>query len=336
MAFITGSANSAAELRTALINACTANGWVESSGIISKGNAYIKLTAGAQSLIVYGGTGQSGSNITNGPVIPSGGSISTVPGGTELWASAAGCPTVITFPATYHIHVQESPNEVYCWINYSISKWAWCAFGQSPASGVPGTGVWFSGNSPGRNIVSFARIGPTAGAPGGYSECLSSCALFWDTAVGTSNIGFSSGNASFIHHALDGNSWSVSGTAAGALSGVSWAGFPSVACAVLPAAPHIARSPNIWSAESILIPIQPHIYRPSAMVSMVGDIAHARYVRLDNYEAGQVVVLGSDAWRIYPWLERNPAARDAGGLSTAPGRTTHSGTLGIAIRYDGA
>ncbi|WP_238707868.1 hypothetical protein, partial [Comamonas testosteroni] len=63
MPYYTGSISSYDELLTAVVNACTANGWAYNSGILSKGNAFFKLSAVStgsyRGLNVEGGTGQN-------------------------------------------------------------------------------------------------------------------------------------------------------------------------------------------------------------------------------------------------------------------------------------
>ena len=88
-------------------------------------------------------------------------------------------------------------------------------------------------------------------------------------------------------------------------------------------------SPSAWNGESVLVPIQVITSRPSNLWSLVGELTHARYVRLDNLEPGQLITLGPDRWKVYPFYRKDATARDGGdGID-------HTGTLGWAIRYDG-
>ena len=95
------------------------------------------------------------------------------------------------------------------------------------------------------------------------------------------------------------------------------------------AAPHIERSPSAWNGESPLLPIQAYVWRASAKCSLVVDMRHARYLRIDNYEPGQIITLGGDSWKVYPFYRKASSARNGGiGID-------HTGTFGWAIRYDG-
>lgn len=70
MAYYTGAANNFGDLQTALLTACTANGWTLADGILSKGLAFVRpyisstltITEGP-GLLIEGGTGKSGSGI---------------------------------------------------------------------------------------------------------------------------------------------------------------------------------------------------------------------------------------------------------------------------------
>ena len=42
MAYVSGNASSAADVLTALITACTANGWTNTSGVLSKGSVHVR------------------------------------------------------------------------------------------------------------------------------------------------------------------------------------------------------------------------------------------------------------------------------------------------------
>jgi len=60
------------------------------------------------------------------------------------------------------------------------------------------------------------------------------------------------------------------------------------------------------------------------------DLQNARTLRVDNYDPGQIITLGDDQWRIYPFYRKNADQRD--GTTSSGG--DHSGTMGWAIRYD--
>ena len=93
--------------------------------------------------------------------------------------------------------------------------------------------------------------------------------------------------------------------------------------------PLISRAASAWSSETILIPISCFKVQASSKVSLICDLQDSRYIRLNNYEPGQIITLGNDRWVVYPFYKKNTATPDGGvGID-------HSGTFGWAIRYDG-
>lgn len=89
--------------------------------------------------------------------------------------------------------------------------------------------------------------------------------------------------------------------------------------------------PSLWNSESVLLPIQAMVPRPSNRYSTVIDCAHARYMRIDNHAPFEILTIGSEQWMVMPWLRKNSAVRNGGIAATAA--DVHSGTLGWAVRY---
>lgn len=325
MAFVAGSANTVNEVLSALQNACTANGWALSSGILSKGDCYAKPFINDGTIALIAGTGQSGTTVTNTPVVVA--NSAYVPGYPNLWTSLSGIDNAIAYPLTYSIHIMENPNEVYLFINHSVDNWSYIAFGQSPIADLPGTGIWYGGTGIGKNIVPSSNISNT-GANGHLS-----CALFSYVAQGGTSGNSMQTIKCFFHHSINDlpSEWSGAGVnGVGTPDTISWAGMPSQANATLTLMPLMTREPSVWNSGAALHPIQPSIIRPDNRRSVVGNLSNARYARIDNIDPGQIVTIGNEKWRFYPWLKKNIADRNATGADKS-----HSGTYAIAIRYDG-
>lgn len=300
MAYVTGSAGNFNDLLLAFQQACTANDWTLTGAVLSKGACVMQLGIAGNYLSLLGGTGidSQGALVAPGPMTAAIGPIwSTEPFG---------------FPLTYEVHVLTAPDEVYLVVNYAVDRFQWLAFGCSPVPGLPGTGNWY-GASLGQITPYYYAIsmGLTNGAT--YPNSIAP-ALFWNSNA-------YDGRSSVFHHGLDGGGWTwgqgynYGVTAADALTALN---------------PCLSRQPNTWNGETVLLPIQPLIGRPSNKVSIVGDLAHARYLRNDNLGPGQVIALGPDRWKTYPWYRKNASARDGTNYNG-----TDSGTLGWAVRYTG-
>ncbi|MFI8609524.1 hypothetical protein ACIGFL_14560 [Pseudomonas sp. NPDC077649] len=301
MAYYSGSANSLADILSALQAACIAHGWsvVGGGNVLQKGSAYVAVTVSGNSLFVRGGTGVSGTTV-------SGASPYSVRLG-ELNSSVA-----LAWPSSYEIFLFEEPDEVFLVVNSNVDRYYWLAFGISAISGVPGTGLWFGATSSDSTAGSI-WISATGGGTAEGGPFPTSAALFWTTVYAQN---------AYIHHDFDGLGWGP-GKPQNLLTTI---GAPN---AVTCAAPHIERTPASWNGESMLIPIQVFVCRASSKRSLACDLLNARYVRLNNYDPGQILTLGPDRWKILPWYKKNGAVPNGGnGIS-------HTGTFGWAVRYDG-
>lgn len=316
MAYVTGSATSMADLLTALQTACTGNGWTLSGNVLSKGTCYASVTVSGSVMSIFGGTGIDGSNALTGGYAYD-----------AQMRYLAG--QAITWPATYEIFIASDPDEVYVVLQHNVTRYLWLGWGQSPAAGIPGTGNWYAasaGHDSSSSTIAIAPVGmhpvgvPTFSVPGiGFITQIDGI-----TANAQNPVNF------FAQHGLDSNAWSAEGSnGAGSLPNDYFNNRPSVACCAPYLDPLLSRQPNAWNGESVLLPIQMYVDRGSSKRSMVSELGHARHVRIDNIDPGQIITLGSDSWKVYPWYQKNAAERDG----TTGG--THTGTLGWAVRYDG-
>ncbi len=116
------------------------------------------------------------------------------------------------------------------------------------------------------------------------------------------------------------------------LEGVQWSSsynFYNNVQAVRLIQPLISRQPSAFSSEAIFLPIQIAVPRASNKTSIVADVKNARYLRIDNYEPGQILTLGNDKWMVFPFHRKNITARNGGDY------IDHTGTFGWVIRYEG-
>lgn len=294
MAYYSGSAVDMAAVRTALVDACTSKGWSWDVGteMLSKGAAFLRLQVAAGYLTLQARTSASSG---------------AAPGLVRIgnWNTT----DVITWPVSYDVFVFEA--EVYLVIQYSIDNYQWAAFGVSTVLNMPGSGMWV-GASQGDGALSagaYITIGPASSASGVAGAV--SPALFW---------GAEAPNAwqrnYWIHSDLDGAGWLLGTAVDAAPVGIS---------ALVPL---MAILPNSWNSEAVMLPIRGWKVRASSKISLTADLVNARYTRMDNYEPGQIVAIGDDQWKLFPWHRKNSAARNGGtGIN-------HTGTLGWALRYE--
>lgn len=297
MAYYTGTANDMAAVRQALIEACTlpAEGWAwdGSSEVLSKGPTFVRLSLAGNYLRLYGrASATAGEMPVPRQMGPFGGHAQyPLPG--------------LIWPVQYRLFV--FPQEVYCVIQYGVDVFQWCAFGQSTVNGLAGTGTWVEATAAG--ALTYYQYGLGLSNTSGWLTNVEFCpAPFW-AMVHSADYG------SNVHSDLDGQGWSMLPDEAATLIGVS-------AIATL-----INVLPNTWNSEAVLLPIRAYRLRPAGKVSLVADLEHARYTRIDNYAPGQIIDIGGTRWMILPFYRKNSDARSGG--------DNHSGTLGWAIRYEG-
>ena len=86
---------------------------------------------------------------------------------------------------------------------------------------------------------------------------------------------------------------------------------------------------NKWNGQALLV--TPEIYfgaLGNTFKMYLGYIEHLRFIRIDNYNLGDTITLGSDQWKVFSFAQKNASIRD-GNISG----TGLSGTGGFACRY---
>ncbi|SFB48389.1 hypothetical protein [Azotobacter beijerinckii] len=289
MAYYSGTANDLTALRQALIDACGLEGWSwnGTTEVLSKGTMFLRLQIVSGYLTLLGRTSATAGDA---PDVVRIGQLGSTP---------------LAYPLTYEIFA--FAGEVYLVVNYSVDYYQWCAFGDSTVQGLPGSGMWV-GASIGS---SAASSGVTIDAAyGGAGSSTTTAALFW----GTNAVSGANRNA-WLHSDLDAQGWWLAQTLTGESIGVK------------ASVPLIGLLPNAWNSEAVLLPIRTWKIRPSNKLSLIADLENARYTRVDNYTPGEIVTLGSDRWKIFPWYRKDAANRNGG--------SSHTGTFGWALRYEG-
>lgn len=336
MAYTTGSASSLSDIRSALIAACTPNGWTwdATNQVLYKGAMFLNLTYTARRLFFQGRTSLLGGGLTPGSTVSIGKSCTDA------------CTTFrnldLAFPVTYHIFVYT--DEVYLICNFSSVYYQWATFGLSTVTGLDagGTGMYvaasFGYNEYANNITSFKPVeyfnssgvqSSVDAYPSGQGSIIP--APFWGAGMDKNTVsytGYGSHTNYFVHSNLDGGGWNTtdnnllySGTSIGIRHLTSL----------------LNASPNAFNNESVLFPNRCYKSRPSSKVSLVVDLAYSRICRIDNYDPGQIITLGSDQWMVFPFLSKNIPNRNGNGYAPGPFVNSwidHTGTFGWAIKHN--
>lgn len=295
MAYYSGSAVDMAAVRTALVTACTGEGWSwnASTEMLNKAGIFVRLQLVGGYLELLGRTAAGSGDAPN--VVRMG-----------LLGS-----TPVTFPLSYDVFVFET--EVYMVINYSVDYYQYCGFGKSAVLGLPGTGNWVMASLAHSNPTAGVGISPVAGGTSGNHYVTPG--PMWATETGHPSS--QSNRNYFIHSDVDGQGWWLAQALSSPVVGVG------------ATAPLLSVLPNSWNSEAVLLPIRGWKVRASNKISLTAELLNARWTRNDNYAPGQIIDIGHDRWKIFPCYRKDSVNRN-GGLGI-----NHSGTLAWAIRYEG-
>ncbi|HYE35510.1 hypothetical protein [Methylocaldum sp.] len=316
MAYQTGTANTAAALKSAFETFLTTNGWALSGGVLSKGGSNIRLTdvsaSGNQVLRLEGANNAAFT-------------VGVCTQGAKLIVSD------VNWPLTYHFFVHASPDTAFCIVNYNVNYHQFLGFGDIDklhASAYTGgnfiAGTW--GDNGVTGSIGFTPLASgSATSVGDLSGGFN--ALFWNNTNRSASGGtYAAACASFLHAEIDGAVWPGDG-----VEGSRRPSFP------LHAAPLMQRGVNAWNQQAVLLPFHLWLPRPSipATYSYLGAVAHCRALRLANYNPGDLITIGSDRWKVFPWFLKDATHPEAGGNGTGTHSWESTGVYGWAIEYDG-
>ena len=324
MAYVTGTAANIAALRAAIADTLVANLWTADGAIVKKGSIAAELVTMTDHVRLICGTGSTAGVLDGRPVPLADGKdrfVSLAPIGAQNFQ----------WPVTYFIHVNTAPDEVVVVVRDQVDRYSYIAFGHSPLANSPTQGQWYAGSC----SASVDRQDNHAidYSTSGFSGKIRTAVMFAMHRPNGNTQQHTQSQQSFVRHGLDGNTWSCEGDAIGSVSGTTQAFnlTPSRANAFIPVTEMLKKSPNPWNGEATLLPILPMVFRASDFTSIVAQLEHVRYVRVDFLQPEQVLTYGPDKWRVYPFVRKDTTERD--GLPTQS--ITHSGTFGFAVRYDG-
>lgn len=327
MAYYTGIATSYDDIHAALVSACQTNGWTWADGILSKGVLHVKpvVVPRTSSRYIAGISIQGGTGKTGGTLLQ--------PSRATPKLSAVNDAATISWPVEYYLHVFTNPDEVYLVVRYNLDWFMWLSFGQSTVPGITGTGQWLAASAalycPSTAVVAPLLLYSSyslgyAATVSGYQETGTTSGGFFlnnddgfstsypETYFNSLHTGITSTHEGWSHGVDGTTSWQSAG-------GVDAGAFMSQLA---------IRALSMWSQESVLLPFNIYAGLGSWKVALVCQPKNIRYCDVRNYEPGQIVTLGADKWKIFPFIKKDATATG----STVTGST---GVTGWAIRYDG-
>lgn len=311
MSYQTGTAASASALLTIIKTFATDNGWTNSTGNkLNKGNCYVELashdTDQTLSLKAYN------SSYTTAHV-----------GEYGIFVETA------SWPITYYLFAQSSPNMIICFCQYDTNKIENLMFGElvkvHSSAYIGGDFIHGSHlyNYPGGNgtlirAITFTISNTDLTFSNGVGNGAWACSPIPFTRMSGWGV-----DVTGLHMEIDGRIWSSD------TSADPYTSSNNSVYLTRETISNLYRGPNTWNSQTNLIPINLHKITASSRYMYLGYIEHIRLIRIDNYELGDIITIGSDRWKVFPWVQKNSVYRNGGGP------ISHSGTLGAAVRYDG-
>jgi hypothetical protein len=308
MAYQTGTVTSTSDLASVITNFAVANGWTLNSGVLSKAGAYIRLQVISVSELRIDAARNG--NFSTPDISPLYSRIFNT-----TWPSTA----------TYHIVAFSNPDTVWCTINFDVIKFQHIGFGTIEKYGTWNGGQWFhaqhtqeSGSKDG-NVTSYidGDVVPL------NSMITTECALFWGGRMNDNVVTFRDNGPSKIQCDLRGNVWEPPPSTTG-----NQIYMPQIVT------PIHKTNPNAFNGQTVLTPFTPFLKGGDGYFMPIGRIGHLRFVKLANYDPGDVITIGSDKWKVFPWYIKDTTKPD-GERTPTSSATQSTGILGVAVRYDG-
>lgn len=312
MAYQTGQVVSAAGLVAAIQTFAQANGWTLTGSVLSAGDAYVRI----QSLV------------------PDAVDITAFRGGVETSPDASPRNARIAFAtgewpasATYHMFAHSNPRTIWITMIANVVEHFHMGFGELNKYGTWNGGQWFhaqhSQDNYGANCFSTIT-GARIAIYGGTNEC----GLFWSQKDGRGWDSNSRNNkCSFLECDLRGYIWEATG-AANDKSDLNAIHCPTII------EPIQRRHPNNFNGQTVLHPFELFIQNTDGHYMNLGHVGHIRFLKLTNYNPGDILEIGAERWMVFPWYKKDTSKPD-GKEPTYSDGSFSTGVLGCAVRYDG-
>lgn len=310
MAYQTGVVTTASDLATTIKNFAVAQGWTLTGDVVSKNGCYVELTTPSSSELKVQGA-------KNGNFV----APDLCPRNSRIFLT--NWPT----SAIYHLMSFDNPETIWCTINFGTIYYMHIGFGNVQKYGDWAGGMWFHAQHTTSNKDLGCMTGINGYARPFYSNTPNNCALFWSQLDNSIISSASNNKCSFLHCELRGEIW----PAMGAINDAS--DYNIIHCPTI-IGPLQKCNPNAFNGQTVLTPFQLFLQGTDGHMMPIGHVEHLRFVKLTNYNPGDIIQLGPDRWKLYPWFKLDTA--NPNGISYSSDDLATTGVLGVAVRYDGA
>lgn len=316
MSYQSGTIANVTELLSAIRSFAVANGWTLTGDVLSKGTAHIRLTT------------------------PTANEIRIEAARNGVFAAPGLCPrysriAFSAWPASafYHLAAFDNPDTVWLTINYDTTDHAHLGFGSLQKYGSWNGGTWFHGHHTSQASSIDANVFSLVDGFGlpTWSNSGRECALFWSQRDGCGWDNSSlNGKSSHLHCELRGYVWdsALDLAVSNDKTDLNMVQCPSVL------SPIHKYNPNAFNGQTVLTPYELFLQNTDGHIMSIGHVGHLRWLKMTNYNPGDILEIGSDRWKVYPWHRLNSVYPDGRSATYADG-TQSTGLLGVAVAYDG-
>lgn len=316
MAYQSVVVNSSSDLVAAIKNFAATNGWSISGDVLSKGDTYVKLQATSSTVVsligaknnVFAGEEQSYQSVVRFTV----------------WPSSMIC----------HLIGFSNPDTLFCTMNYDVVNYLHIGFGKVVKYGDWVGGSWIH-SSHGYLGLDNALYSLVDGGGNVFYDSIGSpveALPFWSHQITDRWSGTAANCAgSKIHCEINGYIWMPPFLNGGAPSNdldTKMVYGPTIFT------PIHRSNPNAFNGQTILTPFQLFIKGTDGFFMPIGHLEHIRFVRLTNYNPGDVITIGSTQWKVFPAFAKDTNLPN-GRMNSYSDGTISTGLQGIAVKYDG-
>ena len=335
MPYQTGSVASFGALKTEILSFLSANGWTQENDIIKRNGVFAKLSTGSTPtdgdafIRLEGGKGSDGAgNIVSkhdgpGPFGNNSGQMTA--------SFGLGAANAMVFPITYFFHLADTPvDEFWCFIQFNGDRCQHMGFGNINKSAPFTGGSFFSSmtvevNASNENLYNWSSFNLLSNEGNGNNQNVGSRnTLEMIPFHGARGINQKIFAGSVVHAEVGGGEWfsshKVQGSAPYPLSKNMIAGHRETGAMQKVSESSVNGMPN-------LIPFNLRVRGYDDNIQTIGRLENIRFSQIGLMNFGQVESDGTDAWKFYPLFKKDAGDAD-GGLN-------HTGTMGLAVRYDG-
>lgn len=315
--------------------ACVLNGWTLTGGWLIKGECEIRLTQRTGTITFTGPDIRPYDELMLEQRTPSG-TVCVRP-------SFIRVSTFSGIDCSINIHICDNPDTVWITAKANTDTFFHMGFGYIQKFSIWKGGCWIHG-AQGEHLGHFGELATnnwaTLTAAGTASSDNNNvtdnlgvafppspkhCGPFWQSTDSQQTYGTAKFTNSFIHCELRGRTFEYDGRGEGSI------GYTDGILSTSLFGGLTATGDNDFNSQTILYNFMLALNNASGVPVPIGIIEHIRFVRMNNYLPEDIIEVGSEKWKVYPFSRRDITYPN-GKSPTPSDYIVSTGLLGLAVR----